>query len=310
MEQTEKHSGKPRAGINRYRLITVKMWDDDRFKELSKPKPNAQTLWIYLLTGQHTTAFPGVFVSGEAALAEALEWSLSSFKKVFKEILDRGMSSYDKKHRLIYLPKAVLHNPPQSPNVVIAWRKVFDLLPDCTLKAEIYKQTISNLQALGLGEAFTKAFGKDFQEGSGHPSPNQEQDSGTGLGNKIQETGILFPESPSKPSKSLVPENERATPVENDPRDPEFRKRLWAPIERGIRSNVDPDIFAKYYAGCEIRELTKTAVVVAVPDALIQRNGGSCGEVGLLFADTARRQRFDLFKDRKIVVVVQEDTIP
>src|SRR5688572_7750347 len=100
--------------MSRYRTVSIKMWGDDRFLRLSSPKPNAQTLWIYLLTGPHTTALPGAFVAGEASLSEALGWPSVSLHKAFTEVLAEGLAEVDSKTRLVFIPKAVRHNPPQS----------------------------------------------------------------------------------------------------------------------------------------------------------------------------------------------------
>lgn len=136
------------------------MWGDDRFSRLSRPNPNAQTLWIYLLTGPHTTALPGAFVAGEASLAESLGWPTVSFRKAFKEVLAEGLIETDMRTRLVFIPKALRHNPPQSLNVVIAWRKAFDELPDCALKQRIFECVASELKPLGKAEAFAEAFVK------------------------------------------------------------------------------------------------------------------------------------------------------
>lgn len=160
-----------RAKVSRYRTISVKMWGDDRFSRLSRPNPNAQTLWVYLLTGPHTTALPGAFVAGEASLAEALGWPSVSLKKAFKEVLAEGLAEADTTTRLVFLPKALRHNPPQSPNVVIAWRKAFDELPDCALKQRIFECVASELSLLGKAEAFAEA----FRKGSAYTFVESEQ---------------------------------------------------------------------------------------------------------------------------------------
>lgn len=148
--------------MSRYRKISVKMWGDNRFVSLSKPQPCGQWLWVYLLSGPHTTAFPGAFVAGEAALSESLGWSLMAFRKVFVEVLGKGLIKADPKTRIIFIPKAINHNPPESPNVVKAWRSAFDELPDCPLKEEIFRSTLASLIALGFSEAYQKAFGEAF----------------------------------------------------------------------------------------------------------------------------------------------------
>lgn len=151
------------------------MWGDDRFSRLSRPTPNAQTLWIYLLTGPHTTALPGAFVAGEASLAESLGWSTRSLRKAFAEVLREGLIEADAKTRLVFIPKAVRHNPPQSLNVVIGWRKSFDELPDCLLKQRISLHVVEELIRLGKSEAYTKAFGEAFRYAIAYPEQEQEQ---------------------------------------------------------------------------------------------------------------------------------------
>jgi hypothetical protein len=152
------------------------MWGDDRFSRLSKPLPNAQTLWVYLLTGPHTTAFPGVFVAGEAGLAEALQWPLKAFQKAFAELLTEGMVKRDRVTRLMFIPKAIRHSPPQSPNVVIAWRHIFNDLPDCTLKQEVFDGCLKELLVLGKGEAYLKAFGDRWAMPMPNPDPDPDPD--------------------------------------------------------------------------------------------------------------------------------------
>lgn len=119
-----------------HRRISVRMWGDEKFRALSAPPPNAQTLWVYLLTGEHTGRIPGVFRAGEASLAEALGWSLKAFRRCFQELESRHMATADWTRRLVFLRNAVRHNLPQSPNVVLGWHREFRNLPDCLLRDE------------------------------------------------------------------------------------------------------------------------------------------------------------------------------
>lgn len=41
--------------MGRYRKIEVQMWGDEKFRSLSEIPPCAQGLWLYLLTGTHTS---------------------------------------------------------------------------------------------------------------------------------------------------------------------------------------------------------------------------------------------------------------
>lgn len=288
---------------NRYRLITVHMWDDDKFKALSKPKPNAQTLWIYLLTGQHTTAFPGVFVAGMAQLAEAISWRISQFRKIFEEILKNNLARYDKNTRLMFLPNAVIHNPPQSPNVVKAWRRIYETLPDCDLKTEVFQRTITNLRRLGFGVAFTKELGEPYQLGIKDDLPKaiveDMRESGTGTGTRTG-TGTSILKSNIKNSESLSRVKASASPISET----DFKK-IWGPVERDLRKSIDPETFAKYYEGIEVREVTPACVMIAVPEALIERNGGCTGTASFLTAHI-QNKKYAVLRDRRLTVVLRE----
>lgn len=120
----------------RHRKIDVGMWGDGKFRSLSSPAPNAQTLWVYLLTGPHTTAAPGLFSAGEASLSEAIGWSLRSFRRCFSELVEREMVRSDWSSRVVWIPRAVNYNPPESANVVRAWRKAIVEIPECELRDE------------------------------------------------------------------------------------------------------------------------------------------------------------------------------
>lgn len=152
----------------RYRKVYVATWADDRFRRLSAPQPNAQTLWFRLLTGPETANLPGLFVSGEAGLAEALGWPLKAFREAFTEVRTEGMAKADWTVRVVWVPKAIRYNEPESPNVVRSWRVPWSEIPDCDLKREAYG--VLRAYCEGKGEGFSKA----FREACGHPLANPE----------------------------------------------------------------------------------------------------------------------------------------
>lgn len=152
---------------SRYRKIEIKMWGDSKFQSLSPIQPSGQALWIYLLTGPHTGVIPGLFKAGRAAMAEDIGWEMEAFDKAFGEAFRQGMAKADWKARLVWLPNAILHNKPESPNVVIYWGREFDHLPECDLKNEAYESLKASIYA--LGEAYGKAFDKAFVKASAKP---------------------------------------------------------------------------------------------------------------------------------------------
>jgi uncharacterized phage protein (TIGR02220 family) len=163
---------------DRYRKVTLRMWGDEKFRQLSVPRPNGQTLWIYLLTGPHTGPIPGLAVVGEAGLAEALGWPLKAFRAAFSEITAQGMAEADWSARVVFLPKAIDHNPPESPNVVRAWPRYMAEIPECLLKFKAAAILKASLEAKGKAwaEAYEEAWPKASGKASPHPLANQEQE--------------------------------------------------------------------------------------------------------------------------------------
>ena len=171
--------------MSRYRKIEVRTWSDEKFRALSGIPPSGQGLWFFLLTGPHTTAIPGLFRAGRAAMAEELDWDQEAFDKAFQEVFEQGMAKADFKAKLVWLPKAVLHNKPESPNVVRSWRVELDLLPECDLKREAIEGIREALELVGHSyvEAFDEVIShKEKQPSKPSPKPstktslNQEQE--------------------------------------------------------------------------------------------------------------------------------------
>ena len=159
---------------NRWRKVEVRMWGDEKFRALSPMLPSGQALWLFLLTGPHTGPIPGLFRAGRAALAEELGWSLEAFDQAFKEALAQGIVKADWQARVVFIPKAIKCNPPQSPNVVTSWAGEWQLIPECDLKLEAY--AVLKAATYGFGRSFAEAFDKAFGKASAKTMPNQEQE--------------------------------------------------------------------------------------------------------------------------------------
>lgn len=128
---------KPDEG--RYSKVSRRIWGSKDFRELSAPKPNAQTLWLRILTGPELGCIPGLFEAWEGGLASALRWSVRDFRRCWEEIEGRKMASADWNVGLIWAPNAIHHNFPENPNTVKGWRLAWKELPDCALKQRAAK---------------------------------------------------------------------------------------------------------------------------------------------------------------------------
>jgi uncharacterized phage protein (TIGR02220 family) len=182
----------------RYRKIDVKTWGDAKFRGLTAMQPCGQGLWLYLLTSPYTTNIPGLYRAGEGALADDLKWPLKGFRRAFHELALAGMASADWSGPLVWLPKAIFYNRPESPNVVKSWGNTWDEIPEVPLKLQAWQALKAFTE--GLGEAFAKAFAEGCRrpraEARRDPSPNQEQEQDQ----EQEQEGP--PPSPSRASES------------------------------------------------------------------------------------------------------------
>ena len=158
----------------RYRKVEPRVWWDEVFRELSPSSPSGQVLWIYLLTCPFSTAIPGLFVASVAAMADDLGWTPEAFRGAFKEVFSKGWAKIDERSRVVWVVKAVMHNPPENPNVVRNWAKHLGELPDCGLKVEACAAISRVLE--GLGKAFMIPFAVPFSKGMANQEQEQEQD--------------------------------------------------------------------------------------------------------------------------------------
>ncbi|MEQ9319682.1 MAG: hypothetical protein RIF41_11030, partial [Polyangiaceae bacterium] len=154
----------------RYAKVSRRIWSDAAVRDLTPPPPCGQSLWLWLLTCKEQSLLPGLIAVGEAGMAEALGWPLEGFRKAFREVSAKPLAKADWKARLVWVPKAIEHNAPASPNVILSWANAWDEIPECALKHEAYREL--RAWAKGAGEAWLKAFDKACPK----PSANQEQE--------------------------------------------------------------------------------------------------------------------------------------
>jgi hypothetical protein len=168
--------------LARYRKIDVRIWGDQKFRELSPIPPCGQGLWLYLLTSPYTTNMPGLYRAGEAALADDLRWPLRAFRRAFAEAALRGMVRADWQAPLVWVPNAIDYNRPESPNVVKSWQNTWDEIPEVALKLEAWTALKGFVE--GLGKGYQEAFAKGCLKPTAsrpisdqiRPSFNQEQE--------------------------------------------------------------------------------------------------------------------------------------
>ena len=173
----------------RYRKISPCIWNDAKVRGLS----DKGKLTLFLLLTHPTMTSLGALRANLPGLACELGWKTSVFARAFRELLDCGMARQDADAQLIWFPKFLKHNAPESPNVVRGWAAAFEELPECPLKLDVLAGAWATLAAFGesFREAFREVFGEILpkpcekpsaslpeilSEGFRQPCPNQEQE--------------------------------------------------------------------------------------------------------------------------------------
>lgn len=165
-----------------YSKVERKMWKDAKFRALSKPEPNAQSLFLRLLTAPESTPVPGLIPVRAPALADELGWPLERFHKRFAELSTNGMAYADWDAGLVFLPNAIKHNQPANRNIVKGWLKHVEEMPECELLTCAishisWELTVSSGDnGKPLPELFAKPSHKPSIKQLGHGLATQEQE--------------------------------------------------------------------------------------------------------------------------------------
>jgi hypothetical protein len=174
----------------KYRKISPAIWNDGNFKAFSD---NAKLVFFMLLTHPHTSAI-GTLRAFLPGLAPELGWSEKAFREAFGEAFAKSMVKVDEKAGLIWLPKFLKHNPPESPNVVKSWVNSYEECPECALKNEVFYNIKDFAEA--LPEAFREAFGEAFAKSMPNQEQEQEQDK------ENTPIGVFVPGKPETPAEA------------------------------------------------------------------------------------------------------------
>ncbi len=145
-----------RSFLNRFVHVQPRMWNDERFRQLSKGPPTGRELYIYLLTGMRRLSISGVSDAGLATIADDLGWEVADVKRCFAEMDDsggNGLAVADWGARIVYLTGALkqVENLPNSPQTAVSWRRDINGLPDCELRRRIDREVQAALRAFAPG---------------------------------------------------------------------------------------------------------------------------------------------------------------
>jgi len=136
---------------SRYSRVNCRVWNDSKVRRLSIA---GKLLWFRLLAPLERGRIPGLFQAWPEALKKSTGLQDKQFDKAWGELIDLMGIEYDAEWGLIYLAKAVKHDPPRNPNTVKSWVIGLNELPECELKSEAIRNIKQFCQQ--LGEHFAK----------------------------------------------------------------------------------------------------------------------------------------------------------
>ena len=149
--------------MSHYRKIDTRIWNDAKFQSLS----DAGKLGFFLLLTHPNMTALGAMRGTPEGLAADLKEMRDAFPQAFQEVLAKGMAEYDPEARLIALPNFVKYNPPTSPNVLKAWVKALEFLPECKLKTLVIQRAVAFAE--GMSKGFAKAVPQALREAMRYP---------------------------------------------------------------------------------------------------------------------------------------------
>ena len=144
--------------MSHFRKVETRIWNDAKFTALSV---EGKLTFFFLLTHPSQTML-GAMRATVPGLAAELRMEPPVFTRAFHELLSNSLARYDEHACLVWLPNFLKYNIPESPNVVLAWPKALDLLPECQLKASL--QEHATVYVRNLSPSFQEAFREVFRK--------------------------------------------------------------------------------------------------------------------------------------------------
>lgn len=114
-----------------YRKIDPRLWDDENFVELTTVE---KLLWLYLLTGPHTTSLPGLWIVGIGELVDGLRLPEKSIRAGLDKLQAMRRLVLNPRLRLVRVPNAPRYNRPDNARVLKSWFRMWSDIPECQQK--------------------------------------------------------------------------------------------------------------------------------------------------------------------------------
>jgi len=179
------------SNMRDYGVVHTKFWTEDDVQNLSD---GAQLLFLYLLTGPHTTA-AGCFRLPLAYISADRRWSQENSLERFAELSENGFAYRCENTEWVIVPKFLKHNPIPNPNCGLAVAKALDCLPKNFSKLSLLIEMLTPFDNR-LPNGFLNGLRNRLPNGM--PNHEQDQEQEQDLRNTPSDEGV----SSSEPSAS------------------------------------------------------------------------------------------------------------
>jgi hypothetical protein len=223
----------------RYKKIDPRIWDDEKFSELS---PGLKLITFHAITAQSNRC--GIFSFSVARAIEQTGAVSDSYAIGFKKVCDTYSWRYDSRRRVLYIPTWWKYNPPENPKHLIGCLADLHDLPQTELLNDFAKNTrylyepcLSTFQeridryliAMPIGIGYQEQEQKHKQEQNLLSS--QPNENGNGLDEK-------------KPKAKRAPKDRILTPEQIKIRDSFsewWRDHAWPAAHHGVMCEFKSD---------------------------------------------------------------------
>src|ERR1051326_6154169 len=140
----------------RYGVCPRARWRDPAFRALSD---DAKLVEFYLRSTP-VGHIAGAVIGGIAAHADEIGWPTRRFETAARELEVAGVVKIAPTERLIWVPAILEEDPPNNPNALRAWAKLWPEVPACPLKEAIWEalQPFRDRYERLPGEEFDRMF--------------------------------------------------------------------------------------------------------------------------------------------------------
>lgn len=147
-----------KRGSGKWRKVSVRIWQDAKFKALST---RGMLVYINVITHPYMTSI-GVMSCTFEGLAASLGMTRESYSAAIHESIESGMIDFDYDLLILAITNHWKHNPPENPNVIISMLNIAHDLPHCKLVDEQMLKMIEFMASnpLDYGVSFRATFEK------------------------------------------------------------------------------------------------------------------------------------------------------